>query len=107
MAISDFVGYLTAAKSALDIFRGIRAELPQGPKTDQVQQQIETAERFLQKSEAELAQALGYKLCQCTFPPQIMLWKEAESAHVCPNPACGRRDKYTFGRKLPPPLDPY
>ena len=30
------------------------------------------------------------KLCDCTFPPQIMLWQEARKAHVCPNEACGR-----------------
>ena len=36
---------------------------------------IEKAEKALRASEAELAKALGYKLCQCTFPPQIMLSK--------------------------------
>jgi hypothetical protein len=30
-------------------------------------------------------------MCQCTFPPQPMLWRQAEGAFVCQNPACGRR----------------
>lgn len=89
--ISEIGKYLTAGNSALDIFKGIRAELPKGPKADEIQQQIEKAEAALRASEASAAKALGYNLCQCTFPPQIMLWRERESAYVCPNESCGKR----------------
>jgi hypothetical protein len=31
------------------------------------------------------------KLCDCTWPPQIMRWQQSSNAHVCPNQQCGRR----------------
>ena len=73
MAISDLSDYLTAAKAVIDIFKSIKNELPQGPEADRSQEQIERAEKALKAAEAQLAKELGYKLCQCTFPPQIML----------------------------------
>ena len=76
MGLTDWTAYLSAAKTVLDLFKGIRAELPTGPKSQQIKEQIDKAEGALKASEAELAKALGYKLCQCTFPPQIMLWSE-------------------------------
>lgn len=91
MGIEHLTAYIVAAKNILEIFKGIRAELPKNEKTDDLVIDIERAEDALQKSAAELAQALGYNLCKCTFPPQIMLWHENEKAHVCPNPRCGRR----------------
>jgi hypothetical protein len=61
-----------------------------GPGKDALQNKITEAEDALKRSDGKLAKKLGYKLCRCTFPPQIMLWKEAQKAHVCPNPECGR-----------------
>jgi hypothetical protein len=90
MALSDLTTWLSAAKTALDIFKGIKSELPQGPKADEAQRQIERAELAVKSSEAELAKALGYNLCQCTWPPQIMLWREQDRVFYCPNPRCGR-----------------
>jgi hypothetical protein len=89
------MGYLTAAKTALDIFKGIRSELPKGPDTDKVQQQIERAETALKSGEAELAKSLGFTLCKCKFPPPIMLWSASERTNICP--ACGDRNP-------PPPV---
>ena len=34
---------------------------------------LERAERDAQLAEVQIARALGYKLCECTSPPQIML----------------------------------
>jgi hypothetical protein len=95
MGAPDWTAYLTAAKTALDIFKGIRAELPQGPKAEQAEKEIERAEQALQLTEAELAKALGFRLCRCEFPPPIMLWNKNERASFCPK--CG--DRY------PPPAD--
>jgi hypothetical protein len=86
--LSKWTAYLSAAKTALDIFKGIRAEIPKGPKADEAQRQIERAEQALKVSEVELAKAFGYNLCQCTFPPSVMLWSEKQQAHLCPNPNC-------------------
>ena len=95
MAISDLAEYLTAAKTALDIMRGIKNELPQGLETEKTQEQIDRAEKALKAAEAQLAKELGYTLCQCTFPPQIMLSRGRHPRHdaeifKCPN--CGKED---------------
>jgi hypothetical protein len=60
------------------------------------------AEEALKRSDTALAQKLGYHLCQCTYPPQIMLWQESRGCHVCPNPACGRNTA-KFHEPLPRP----
>lgn len=83
--------FLSAGKNALDIIKGIRSELPQTAQADMLGDKIEEAESAFTKTEATLAKALGYHLCQCTWPPQIMLWKEADKAYACPNQECGRR----------------
>jgi cellobiose-specific phosphotransferase system component IIA len=89
MPAPDWMAYLTAAKTALDIIKGIRSELPKGPEADKAQQQIEKAEAALKTSHAQLAKSLGFKLCKCSFPPPIMLWHAADRLHICP--ACGDR----------------
>jgi hypothetical protein len=96
MAAQDWTAYLTAAKTALDMIKGIWSELPKSRDTEKAQHHIEQAEIALNVSKAELAKSLGHKLCQCTFPPQIMLWNAVERKQVCP--VCGN----TF----PPPQPP-
>lgn len=83
--------WLRSAKVALDIVRGARALLPQGPKRDELDASIRSAEEALSRSDAALAKQLGYQLCQCSFPPHIMLWRQATGVYACPNEACGRQ----------------
>ena len=47
------------------------------------------ASQRLSLTEAKLPKKLGYKLCLCTFPPSVMLWRETKKASVCPT--CGRK----------------
>ena len=84
MAAPDWLAYFTAAKSALDIIKGIRAELPKSPEADKVQQKIEDAEVALKLSNAEFAKNLGFILCKCSFPPEIMLFRASARAYFCP-----------------------
>jgi hypothetical protein len=95
MTAPDWMSYLAAAKTALDVIKGIRSELPKGPEADNAQQQIENAESALKTSEVELAKSLGFKLCKCRFPPPIMLWNAAERTNICP--VCSDRNP-------PPPV---
>jgi len=85
MAFSDLVEYMGAAKTALDLLKGVQSELPKGDKSDKAQEQIAKAETSLKRSEAELAKALGFRLCRCTFPPPIMLWNKDQRVHICPS----------------------
>lgn len=89
MATDDINQYLVIGKNALDIAKGLIGLLPKGPESEKAASEILRAEEALTTSEAQLAKALGYRLCQCTFPPQIMLWREDQEAHICPRPECG------------------
>lgn len=83
--------WIRNAKAALDIFKGARGLVPQGPKRDELELTLKSAEEALTRSDAALAKKLGYQLCQCEFPPNIMLWREGEGAFICPNEDCGRQ----------------
>lgn len=93
MDIQDIKGWLDASKTALELLKAAIGVLPKGVKREEIEAKVHIAEEALRKSDAKAAKDLGYQLCTCTFPPQIMLWKEAESAHVCPNVNCGRKIK--------------
>jgi hypothetical protein len=84
MDASELTAYLAAAKSALDLFKGIKSELPQGPKADEAQKNIDKAELALKETQAEWAKAIGYRLCRAHLPPEIMLWNYERQADVCP-----------------------
>ncbi len=90
MEMNDVTEYIKASKDVIDILKSLGSLLPKGRDADAAQSRLEQAERALQASEAQLAKALGFKLCKCTFPPQIMLWKEEIKANVCSS--CGHND---------------
>lgn len=87
MEMADLSEYLKASKDALDILKGVIGLLPKGTDAGAAQKQLEQADQALKASEAQLAKALGYPLCKCTFPPQIMLLKTEAQVMQCPR--CG------------------
>ena len=66
LAFQSFKEGLSWAKKAKD-------KLPDGDQKSSVGESIEQAENAGNLAEAQIAKALGYPLCQCTFPPRIML----------------------------------
>lgn len=70
---SDIAAYVEAARGSLALVRELWSLAPKGKQTEQAAAQLEQAEKSLRIAEAQLAKGLGYLLCQCTFPPQIML----------------------------------
>ena len=93
MEFTDISSWLDFAKTTVDTFKTTAGLLPKGKNRDEIEKSILVAEESLKRSDAKLAKELGFKLCVCTFPPQIMLWKEVEKSHVCPSPHCGRKLK--------------
>jgi len=81
--------WLRSGKLAVDFLRGAIDLLPKGADRAKAAEQVEQAEAALARSQAAVAKELGFPLCHCMFPPPIMLWKEGEQAHICPNPLCG------------------
>ena len=87
--------YLQATRGVLDILSTLGGMLPKGEDAEATQKRLEEAERALRASEVQLAKALEYHLCQCTFPPQIMLSKGRHQQYgteifACPN--CSKQE---------------
>jgi len=87
----EIKAWVDLGRGTLDLLKSAAAMLPTGDKRAAIEAKLLEAENALKRSDAKLARDLGLKLCDCAFPPNVMLWKEAEKAHVCPNNACGRR----------------
>ena len=87
MAIEQIAAFLSAGKSALDLVKGIRDELPKDARSKALGDEIEKAEAALKMTQAEAAKALGYRLCHCALPPEPMLWDKDRRKNVCPK--CG------------------
>ena len=66
VALDLFRTAIGAAKDASDL-------LPEGDEKEAATQTLEEASKAAQLSEATIAQALGYELCRCEFPPIVML----------------------------------
>lgn len=87
MDLEQIATFISASKNALQLFKGIRDELP---KNAAVSEQISKAESALALTEVEAARTLDYRICRCAWPPtasQIMLWDKERRKDVCR--ACG------------------
>ena len=83
---------LELLKSGFDMFRsaiGLAKEsagaLPDEKKKT-IEASLESAEQAIRLAEAQIAKSLGFRLCQCTFPPQIMLsvgYRESQEYFRC------------------------
>lgn len=91
MDANEFIDWRQLYQAALGELKDASLDLPAGDRREGVEKKIKSAEDMLARADAKLAKDLGMRLCDCTWPPQIMLWHEAGDAHVCPNPQCGRR----------------
>jgi hypothetical protein len=94
MSTDNLDTYLRLGKDALDLLKSALPFLPQGKQREDAETKINAAEKGLAESKAEMAKKLGYKLCLCEYPPEVMLWREREQANVCP----------LWGRKNPRPV---
>jgi hypothetical protein len=79
---------LPAIKAGIDVFRnaiGLAKEakelLPDGAKKDAIERSLAAAEQESKIGQAQIAQALGFTLCKCAFPPPIMLSKGYHPRH--------------------------
>jgi hypothetical protein len=92
-------------RTAMGLVKDVQGVLPEGEKKDVVSRTLDEADKQLVLAEAQIAQALGYPLCRCQFPPIPMLkvgWASVQrsdvkyggqtrvDAHECPK--CGQSD---------------
>ncbi len=80
--------YIKSGTEAIVLIKTLYPLLPTQSRNE-VEAKIAAAEEALQRANVELAKSWHYHLCHCTFPPQIMLWREKERGHFCTRPECG------------------
>lgn len=68
-------------RSALGVAKDIKGLSGSPTEAAAAENKITEAERALALGEAQIAQALGYTLCKCTFPPQVMLRDHFEARY--------------------------
>ena len=85
MDYTDVKGWVDAAKAAFSLLTIAKNALPKGTQRDEIEVKLLEAEGSMKRADAKLAKELGLKLCDCEFPPNVMLWRETERAHVCPH----------------------
>jgi hypothetical protein len=85
--ITDGISLLGTAVSTVKAVVDI---LPKQDK-EEVSKKLLEVEQQIKAAEAQIVSGLGYELCKCTWPPQIMLYAgEAEYGEKARCPACGR-----------------
>ena len=93
---------LSSIKNGVDIVKTVRDITKDNGTKKKLTASIETAEKSLTLGEAQIAKALGYHLCQCTFPPQIMLSKghhPQSGMEIFSCSRCGKEDPPKKGER--------
>jgi len=88
-------GAFQMARVGLSLVRDTKDLVSAGPVREKANTKIAEAERTFNLAEVQIARALNYQICQCTFPPQIMLsqgrhHKYNAEVFVCPE--CQRQE---------------
>jgi hypothetical protein len=84
-AMESFKIGLSLFSEAIGLAKKTQELLPESKDKEAVEKSLNEANKAAKLAEAQIAQALGYNLCKCTFPPQVMLsngYKETNYAHV-------------------------
>jgi len=84
------IGYV---RESLNLIKQAKDLMPDGPKKEEAIAKLKEAEENFKTAEIEAAKKLGHKICQCTWPSQIMLLNHSKNVFKCPNPKCGREIK--------------
>jgi hypothetical protein len=85
-ALKNGIGLAT---DVLKVVKGLRDLLPKGKERDQIESKVADAEKQFALAESQIALGRGYRLCQCTFPPQIMLRSGSGDGNEVACPKCG------------------
>ena len=75
-------GWFEAGKTALEAIKTAWDMLPKGENKDSLEKRIDEAGQSLHIAKVKLAREFEYNLCQCQFPPEIMLWKQ-KAEDIC------------------------
>ena len=87
--------FISLAGQAIGVLKKGKELMPKGPQRDQVEKTIVEAQQAVELTEIKAAQALGYELCRCTWPPQICLRIDGRD-NMCPK--CGHNAFHRIGQ---------
>ncbi len=111
--LEAFTKGLTTLKEAIVLVHSANDQLPAGEPRKAIQQKIEDAERTIQVGHAAMGQSLGFQLCHCTWPSQVMAtshYSNETKVEQFTCPKCGKTLSLS-GRKAPgaamAAFDPY
>ncbi len=101
IAFSDI---FTNIRSVLSVLKDTKELIGDTGKEKAVDHSILQAEKAIGIAEAQIAQALNYQLCQCTFPPQIMLssgrhQEFGDEVFICPHCEKQEPSEQTFNHR--------
>jgi hypothetical protein len=83
----DLATAFATMKSALGLVKAAKDLLPESPQKAASETALAQAERAVEIAESQIADQMGYTLCQCAFPPGIAL-RKPDGSMRCPK--CGR-----------------
>jgi hypothetical protein len=100
-------------RSAIGLYRDVRPGTENPEQAKAITAALDKAEDAAKVAEAKLAQALGYELCKCQFPPVVMLtvgytmiafarYQEGDPVYECPKCGYCTAGPYNFERTAPP-----
>jgi len=87
MDISAITAAFDLMNKAISVFRNAKNLLPNSPEKEAVEKSFDEAESAMKMAEVKVAKELGYQICKCTWPPQIMLsigYEEYGEKFQCP-----------------------
>ncbi len=96
--------------SALRFMKDARDLIPNSAEKNSATEALENAEKAAAIAEAEIAQALGYELCRCEFPPTPMLQvgfmspfhgRKGGPVYECPKCKQDNAGPWQWNRKIP------
>ncbi len=67
-AIESIKGGLSLFSQAIGLVKETKDLLPDSASKDAIEQSLDQADKAAKLAEAQIAQALGYELCKCTYP---------------------------------------
>lgn len=98
--LTELISALQLAREAFSFSKDlIKETVPESSQKVKAEKKFEEAEKAFRIAEANAARDLGYSICRCTWPPQIMLrvgGKEEVEISECPN--CHQRE--TIGGQI-------
>ncbi len=91
-ALAFFATGMKAIKDTFSALKTAKELLPDNRNKVEISKTIDEAEHNFKIAEAQIAQGLGYEICQCKFPPVIMTNVEnIGDTKIFKCPECGKK----------------